>query len=318
VSRLLVLCWHNVEGTWCFPSRPGEGLRGFRRQLAAIRRFGTVVPLDDALAALRNGVPLPPRAVALTFDDGYRDNLELAAPELQRLGMPATVFLVPAIVSGELRPWWEELSWALTATTRERLDWEGRRIALDTPARRRLAERTISNELKRRDRLAREAAVRELVATLRPAGASRVDDMFLDAEGCRALMRRGLSIGSHSAHHAILSMESAATQAADLADSRRDLEDLFQTPIATLAYPNGAPGDYDRTTVEAAKLAGYANALTTIRGMNGPTTPPYEIRRLLMYPERGVVPVREIARRAMRKARRTLAPRRVELAEVAS
>jgi len=66
---LLVLGWHNVEPTWFFPAAPDAGRRGLARQLAFLRRFANVVSLGTALQALVERRPLPPRAVALTFDD---------------------------------------------------------------------------------------------------------------------------------------------------------------------------------------------------------------------------------------------------------
>src|SRR5688572_9588150 len=97
-SRLLVYAWHNVEGTYCFPNAPGRGVRQLRRQLELLRRVATVVPLEESLRALAAGDQLPPRAVALSFDDGYRDNLDLAVPLLERLDLPATFFLVPGML----------------------------------------------------------------------------------------------------------------------------------------------------------------------------------------------------------------------------
>src|SRR6266550_9463146 len=109
--RLRIFLWHNVDASWSFPSRSGTGPRGMERQFRFLRRVANVVPLRDALEALADGRDLPPRAVAITFDDGYRDNLEIAVPLLQRLGLPATFFLVPGILSGAVQPWWEALGW---------------------------------------------------------------------------------------------------------------------------------------------------------------------------------------------------------------
>jgi hypothetical protein len=126
-DRLIVLMWHNVEGTWCYPAAPGAGTRGLAQQLRRLKQLASVVPLEDALEALAAGRPLPSRAVAITFDDGYRDNLDLAAPLLQDLGLPATFFLVPGLLSYEVRPWWEIVV--------RGLPWRGRRSSTGTGGR---------------------------------------------------------------------------------------------------------------------------------------------------------------------------------------
>ena len=66
-SRLLILGWHNVESTFCFPSRNGLGAKGLTRQFELLSRSMSVVSLPEALTCLDSGARLPPRAVAITF-----------------------------------------------------------------------------------------------------------------------------------------------------------------------------------------------------------------------------------------------------------
>ena len=305
--RLLVLGWHNVEPTWCFPAPPGKGAAGLAAQLTFLRRACNVVPLGAALRALDEGRPLPPRAVALTFDDGYRDNLRLAVPLLERLELPATFFLVPELLSGTARPWWETVAWALRRSRHQQLTWEGRLLRLRDEATRRAAAAGITEQLKRRDHAAREAAVAALVERCQPErGGSDPGDprsLFMDWDGARELVRHGFEVASHSHRHAILAMETREEQARDLAESRRWLQRELDAPVELLAYPNGLDGDFDAVTVEAARAAGYRHAVTTIGGWNRPGTPAYEVHRFVQQPERGVkglaiVPLHPLWKRA--------------------
>jgi peptidoglycan/xylan/chitin deacetylase (PgdA/CDA1 family) len=287
-SSLVVLSWHNVEPTWFFPARPGAGRRGLEQQLRFLRRATNVVPLEPALAALGDGRPLPPRAVAITFDDGYLDMLRLAVPMLERLGLPATCFLVPDLLSGLVRPWWELLGWALTQARRELVTWEGRTLRLRGPGERHMTATTVAELLKRRPHAARDEAVAGLVERCQPAG--RFDDraLFLGWDGAKELLRRGIAVASHSQRHTILGEETDDEQERDLAESKGALEGRLGVPVRLLAYPNGLRQDYDATTIAAARAAGYSHALTTVRGRNLPTTAPYELRRFVVQPERGV------------------------------
>lgn len=288
-DRLLVLCYHNVRASWCFPSEGDQGLRGLERQLRALQRVANVLPLEDALMRLSEGRRLPRLAVALSFDDGYADNLELVVPRLERLSLPATFFLVPGLLSRTVSAWWETMGWAFTATTRAELKWQGAQHRLDTPAGRSSAQAAVVQVLKRRNRAAREEAVVELIARLAPAGPRPDPQMFLDWAGARRLVRRGHAIGSHSSHHAILSQEDEFEQAADLKEARRLLEEELGVPTPLLAYPNGTVDDYNTATMRAALSADHRFALTTVEGFNRPDTPPHEIRRSFMLPQRGVV-----------------------------
>jgi len=287
MRRLLVVAWHNVDGTFAFPSRPGTGRRGLVRQLQLLRNVANVVSLGEALATLRSGAALPARAVAITFDDGYRDNVELAAPLLRRLGLPATFFLVPGLLSATTRAWWEVTGWAFARAGRSRLEWDGGVWALHDVAARRLAYVEVAERLKRRPRVAREQAVDELVHRLAPDGAAP-DDLFAGWDGARELAAR-FTIGSHTMHHAILSQETPVEQRRDLIESRDQLRRELDVPVELLAYPNGTALDYDHDTIAAAEHAGYAAALTTRYGWNGSDTPPFEVHRLVMYPERGAL-----------------------------
>lgn len=288
-DRLLVLCYHNVRGTWCFPSDGDFGPRGLERQLRVLRRVANVLPLDDALQRLSQGRPLPRAAVAITFDDGYADNLALAVPLLERLSLPATFFLVPGLLSRTVSAWWETLAWAFTSATWSQLDWEGGHHRLDTPAQRWDAHAAVARALKGRNRAAREQAVAELIERLAPAGPAPGPDLFLDWDGARHLVGRGHAVGSHSSYHAILSREAEADQSADLEHARRQLEAELMAPTPLLAYPNGTPEDYDAATQRAAERAGHPFAVTTVDGFNRPGTPRYEIRRSFMIPQRGIL-----------------------------
>lgn len=302
-GRLTVLGWHNVESSWCFPLPPG-GARGLRRQLLALRGAARVVPLTEALDVLAAGGSPSPRTVALTFDDGYRDNLRLAVPLLEELELPATFFLVPGLLSREVRAWWEVAGWAFARCRRATLSWRGATYDLRTPEQRRHAYGQVSERLKGCDRRGRDAAVGELVSTLRPEGDPGDRDMFLDWDGAREIVGRGFAVGSHSAYHAILSRETPADQERDLRHSRDELEERLQTPATVLAYPNGTARDYDGHTLAAAAAAGHRHALTTVDGRNGPATPPLQLRRYVVTPVTGRSPARALARRLLSRARR--------------
>jgi peptidoglycan/xylan/chitin deacetylase (PgdA/CDA1 family) len=274
------------------------------------------VRLEDALRRLDSGEPLPSRAVALTFDDGYRDNLELAVPLLRSLELPATFFLVPGLLSRETDPWWETVSWAVTNATVDSFAWSGTELRTRHAHERVAALGVVTEALKRREASARVAALDELVERLRPAGSRPGPDGFLDWPGAAALVRAGFDIGSHTSSHVILGEETVERQRAELGESRSALERELGVAVSLLAYPNGTRADYGPETVAAAADAGYSHALTTREGWNDPRTPRYELRRYVVYPERGLQELAALSptvqragrlvRRAGRSARRGL------------
>jgi peptidoglycan/xylan/chitin deacetylase (PgdA/CDA1 family) len=286
-KRLLVLGWHNVAGTYGFPSRTGAGQRGFAQQMHILSRAANVLPLNEALERLAQGAALPSRAVAITFDDGYADNLTLAVPILERLELAATFFLVPELLSGDTDAWWETLGWAIFNSPLTELDWEGTTFTLGDDSARRSAYERLVALLKFRARADRDVAMSALVEKLSPRGER--PRLFMDWDGARELVRHGFSVESHTCSHPVLSQETPAEQLRELADARRHLEDRLSIEISTLAYPHGGPPDYNADTLVAAKAAGYSWGVTTREAFTTGATPPLEIRRCLIYPERGVI-----------------------------
>ncbi len=304
--RLLVLGYHNVEPTWAFGgTSPEAGRRGLERQARFLRRWANVVPLRPALADLAAGRPLPPRAVALTFDDGYLDNATVAAPVLHAAGLPATFFLVPGFLSGKGPAWWEELGWAFVHGTADRLDWAGQRHDVSTPPGREAAHAVVADSLKTLDARERWDAVVELRERLAPVGPGP-GRLFMDWAEADGLVRLGHEIGSHTCGHPILSRESACAQSHELTESRRQLAEHFDRPVDVLAFPNGRTQDYSAETLRLTGEAGYAFAVTTRTALAAPSTPAHEVPRVLVDAE---TDLREVFRKAARVVRRVL-PRR--------
>lgn len=305
-DRLVVLSWHNVDRSWLYPMPAGAGARGFARQLATLRRLGTIVPLAGSLDALAAGRPLPRRPIALTFDDGYQDNLDLAAPILERLGLPATFFLVPHLLDGKVRHMWELVAWAFARAARPAIEWEGHTLST-RPRDRERSLRTVIPRLRRLPWADLEPAVDALLEQLEPAGdPAHVGRRFLDGDGALELVRRGFEIGSHTLRHGSLTCEQPEVQQQELTESRSWLERALDVPVATLAYPNGRAEDFDETTVAAAEAAGYRHSLTTQFGRNRSSTPAHELRRIVLLPERGfpAMAAQRVWWRALRLARR--------------
>ena len=121
MSRLFAFGWHNVLPTFHYPTS-GEAIAGIERQFSLIKRWADVVRLDEMSADLRAGRAPRRTTAVLTFDDGYADALDVIAPILVSLDLPATFFLVPSFLDGG-HPWWEIDEHGHFGT--RMLDWDG-------------------------------------------------------------------------------------------------------------------------------------------------------------------------------------------------
>lgn len=300
-DRLLVLGWHNIEPTPAFPGSAGRA--GFEKQVRFLSRFAHVIRLSEAAERIAAGEPLPPRAVALTFDDGYADNLHVATPVLNRYDVPGTFFLVPGFLDGRLGAWWEDLAHAVDTARDEVLEWGGERWDVRKPEERARAKAELPARLKELDARSREDEVARIAARISPTPNA---SLFMDWEGARGLLAAGQEIGSHSMTHVILSNEIESVQAEELHASRKELEAGLGVTVEALAYPNGRFVDFDTTSTRVAREVGYKIAVTVEPGLADRRGDPYRLRRLVLTPDDDVS---KFFRKAVHKARTQVARR---------
>ena len=242
------------------------------------RRF-TVVPLDDMVRALAEGAPARRAGeVSLTFDDGLRNQSEIAYPILRRLGLPATFFVCPELI--------ENRRWLWNHEARSRL------LALPAPARvayarfceapqddvESLVAQMKSLPLGRR--LAQEQRLRDLTPdhAITDEARQRFDPMtWSDVERLDPSL---ITVGSHTMTHPILPTLDDATLARELVDSRTMLEQRLGRPVEFFCYPNGA----NDARVRAAVARVYRAAVTTEYGFARAHADPHRLPRVSIAP----------------------------------
>ncbi len=253
--RGVVLLYHRVGSG---PDAHGLAIAAaeFERHLAYLRDRCTVLPLEELLQMPPEA--LPERPVALTFDDGYLDNLTTAAPQLSRAAMPATFFCTTRWLATPGEYWWDALERILDGGTAVP---ESLTIALaGTPGTlptATAADRTVAMARLHEELVHATSAGRDrLVAVLfewsgcRPADAARRP--MLAAE-VRELSRiPGMAIGAHTISHLSLPDQPSSVRLEEMIDSRAALEAITGRPVRCFAYPYGA---VDRATAAAARRA---------------------------------------------------------------
>jgi peptidoglycan/xylan/chitin deacetylase (PgdA/CDA1 family) len=230
----------SIHGT---PRSQGTELQ---RQLRYLQRQFQVVSLKRIVEDLENPLASVDGMVALTFDDGLRSNVEVAYPLLRNLGLPATFFICPALV--------DQGRWLWTHETRCRLRW------LAPEDRTRLARNLSASSdieafvewMKHLDIAVRRAvedalarATRELVRTW----ADHDEYDLANWDELRQLDSHLITFGSHTLTHPILTTMGPAEMEAEIAQSRRLIEERLQRPVEFFAYPNGVHNGAVRQSV---------------------------------------------------------------------
>ena len=250
----------------------------FAARMAHIARHYHVLTVEDLAARLQEG-RAPRNALAITFDDGYRDNLTHAAPILSRLGLPATIFLVTGLIDTPRAMWFDRLALAFKSATVRRVELpDGRVLGLATVKERLAGLHAARTHLKQVPEEVRATSLERLIETLRPIP-ERPKRLMLGWDEVAALRGLGFTIGAHTVTHPIMSRLTPSQVRDEVYGSKTAIEKALNAPVQAFAYPNGGPNDYNEAVTQVVREAGFTCAVTTKRGLNDADTPVLELRR---------------------------------------
>ena len=277
-GRLWILIFHRVQAR-PDPLFPEEmHAERFDTMCGWLRRWCHVLPLDEAARRLQDR-SLPPAAAAITFDDGYADNHDVALPILQRHGLPATFFIATGFLDGGCM-WNDVVIEAVRNCASDAVELDhglpGRHPAADTAQRRSLIDQLLP-AIKHLPPDARLAAAHHVASRCR---VQAPPSPMLTTAQLRGLAAAGMQIGAHTVDHPVLVSIDDSLAAQEIARSRHDLEQSLHLPVTLFAYPNGRPMlDYDGRHVDMVRRAGFEAAVSTAQGVCSTGTNPYELPR---------------------------------------
>jgi peptidoglycan/xylan/chitin deacetylase (PgdA/CDA1 family) len=257
--RPVILMYHRVAAPLVDPWDLAVSPANFESQVATLKAERTLMPLADFAHSVERG-ELPADAVAISFDDGYLDNLQNALPILERHDAPATFFITTGYVGAKVEYWWDELA----------------RLLLE-PGGDQAAYRQAWARLKAMSDAERQAVMGELRAKHGP-GVPDPADLPMTANGiARLAASPQATIGAHSVTHASLAALSAELRAAEIASSREACEAMSGKAVTGFAYPFG---DLDEATRSAVQAAGFAFAVSTEQASVQPNVDPLRLPRM--------------------------------------
>lgn len=251
------------------------------RQFATLRRWFKVLPLDEAVEMLQAG-RLPARAVCLTFDDGYRDNHDIALPLLQRHGLTATFYITSGLINGGVM-FHDLIAETVRHAPTGRLDIGVpgvQPVDVSDTASRVKAVAELTPKVKYLDVAQRMACTERMMAAL---GDKAPRHLMMRDEHVRAMSRAGMGIGGHTVNHQILAKLAPEDAKAEIERNAADLRQLIDRPVNSFAYPNGKPVlDYTEQTAELVRGAGYTHAVSTAVGVGTRSSRRYELPRFVL------------------------------------
>ncbi|HEY1221724.1 MAG TPA: polysaccharide deacetylase family protein [Bryobacteraceae bacterium] len=266
-----------------------EALRTLDGQCAFLKRQFRPLSLSEIARSLDTGAPLPPGALAVTVDDGYRDFLADGFPIFQKWQIPVTVFLMTDFLDRKLWPWWNQVEYALLhgRANRVRLallrDRAGRELPLQTEEQRRRAEFAIHQqvvEIPSRRRIEFVDSLADLFDVEIPKQPPP-EHAALTWDEVRRLADAAVEFGSHTRTHPILPLEDEELVEEEIAGSKARIEQELGRPAIHFCYPNG---DYNDAVVAAVARCGFRTAVTVDPGLNTRHANRYLLKRLSVHP----------------------------------
>ena len=332
-----ILLYHRVEDVPSDPQLLSVTPHHFAEHVEVLREHFR----PTALSAIVSGVGQrrDTGRVAVTFDDGYADNLHNAKGLLESADVPATFFVVTGSVTSGREFWWDELERIVldSRTLPEALELKvgGRvhRWELGQDARADGGDSSASwNVLDLGEPTPRQLVYRQLHELVRPLGRSERDETLealrawaqapsktrpthrpLSASEVAQLAGGNLlSVGAHTVSHPLLASRPVREQRNEIVASKSTLEELTSTRVNAFSYPYGGFGDYTAESVSVVRSAGFELACANFPAVLSWRSKRYELPRFLVRDWDGDEFLRRLSDwGARREARRTLPHRSV-------
>ncbi len=282
-NGILVLNYHRIgepEATFFDRDLFSARQDSFDQQIAFLKEhFEIISPTDlPDVCGKSNG-----QHVMITFDDGYRDNYELALPILRRHNVPATFFICTGYIDEPTLPWWDRVAWMVRTSGRGSIPkggWFDDDVAFEGSDRT-AAIRTVLSRFKSLPAGQTESFMTFLaIATVRNPDVVPVENLWMSWEMIRKLRAAGMTIGAHTVRHHLLSRLPPDEQELEITGSRdRITNEVGETPRA-FAYPVGSRSAFTADTKALLKKHGFEFGFSFYGGMQ-PFEPfdRYDIRR---------------------------------------
>lgn len=276
----------------------------FAEQLSVLQKHCDVMPLDEMTQRLARGEDLHHTA-AITFDDGYADNAQNAAPALEEAGLPATFFIVAGYIGSGGEFWWDELErlllhpGTLPRSLTLTIDGQPHTYATGDAAhysedafQQHRAWRAVTRpsgprqalflalwkHLRTQPAVKRAHLLRQIRVWADAAPDTRPCYRTLThAELSTLAAQDGVEIGAHTMTHPDLPTLAPEAQHLEIRQSKRTLEAVLEQPVHSFSYPYGRHND---RTVAIARAVGLDCACTTTDGRALPKTHPFRLPRL--------------------------------------
>jgi peptidoglycan/xylan/chitin deacetylase (PgdA/CDA1 family) len=261
---------------------PEISVRSFERQIAHITKNYKVIPLKEIVKRIKNKESIR-RCIAVTFDDGFKDNYENAYKILKRYDTPATIFLATKFIDSGSPPWFikERYIFMKTKKTQFKLAVDDRKFNLSMKTKREkfIASEEMMTYLKNCSENKRQGLLKLLCEVLEVDKFHELNGLMLNWDQVIEMSQNGVTFGAHTVSHPVLSKISLYSAEREILESKETIISKTEKPVTKFAYPFGKREEYNTELFPVLKRLGFDCAVTTEAGPNCYNNNIFELRR---------------------------------------
>ncbi len=218
--------------------------------------------------------------MAITFDDGYKDNYLNAYPILKKYSSPATIFLTTGLIGNGNLLWLDKISYALKMTVKRKLVINGSTYQLNNQPEKVKTFFLLYKYLIEVAETRKNVIIEEIKGQLEISNFNELSDLMLSWDDIRVMSMNNISFGAHTINHPILSRISLDEARKEIVQSKIDIEKETGTCVDLFAYPNGKYEDFNEDIMKIVQDAGFICACSTFDETNSNDTNLYSLNRM--------------------------------------
>jgi peptidoglycan/xylan/chitin deacetylase (PgdA/CDA1 family) len=243
----------------------------FEKQLMYLKKHYSIISLDEFIEWKQGKrETLPKNAIVITFDDGYKNCYTTLYPLLKQYNVTGTIFLPTAYIRKEKEKeqiaWYDIVPYCIDETKKEQIKIDGKEYSLRNEKEKIAAILEIKNTTRdfpdKRMKIIKQV---ENETGIKASNCKKEDFLFMSWENCRKMQGNGITFGSHTVTHQVLTMQTREEVVDEFKVSKKIIEHELHNECTTLAYPFGNNNQGTRDILQETK---YLAGLTTTYGLN--------------------------------------------------
>lgn len=286
--KSFILMYHRITGLEIDPWDLAVSEENFEEQLKVLKKSYNVISLEQLIEDKKNN-KLKKGSIAITFDDGYKDNYTAAYPILRKYQLPATFFISSAYIKNQEEFWWDKLVRLILTDMKlpKNLElkvinkyWDLHQESFDKKARFDFFMNVWGSLLQMHPTV-RSRALTEIAAWSGHGKEAEFDHLPMSRTELIDMAQHPLiSIGAHTNNHAALSFLDQDSQREEIQEGKLWLEKVLNKSITGFSYPNGS---YNEDSISLLKEIGFEYACTTEEFRNSSYISNYKLPRFQVY-----------------------------------